>query len=247
MKILFSTILLAGVLSAFAVEAAAAGGGTAKTCGDTINLPGNYFLAADCTGDGITITASNVTLKLKGHTMDGTGLLPFPVGISANGVSKVKIIGPGTIQNYVTGILLSSVSDSAVRKVSSLNNKGTGMTLDSSTDTEIEKCVFSENDIGLVLSASSDNKIEGNTANNNDRFGILIVLGSTGNEVEGNTANSNNGVGIRIRIGPTGNEVEENTASLNSVFDLEDDNFNCDDNEWEDNTFDTAGPTTCIH
>jgi hypothetical protein len=49
--------LLAGVLSVLVVTApAAASPPKAVTCGDTITAPGNYFLASDCSGDGIKST-----------------------------------------------------------------------------------------------------------------------------------------------------------------------------------------------
>src|SRR3989442_1504179 len=92
-------ILLAGVLSAIAGVAQAEGPPTAVTCGSAITAPGQYFLAGDCTGAGITITASDVHLKLMGHTM--TASLPFiPDGITASNVSNVHIEGPGIITNY---------------------------------------------------------------------------------------------------------------------------------------------------
>ena len=72
-KFIALTVLLAGVLSMSALEVAAAGSGTPITCPATISAPGKYFLAADCSGSGIAITSSNVTLNLKRHTMDGFG------------------------------------------------------------------------------------------------------------------------------------------------------------------------------
>ena len=49
---------------------AAASPPKAVTCGEAITAPGHYFLASDCSGDGIRIEASGVRLKLAGHTMD---------------------------------------------------------------------------------------------------------------------------------------------------------------------------------
>ena len=57
-----------GVLGGFASAASAA-----VSCGSTISTAGSYALGADCSGAGITITASDVTLSLNGHTMTGTG------------------------------------------------------------------------------------------------------------------------------------------------------------------------------
>ncbi len=80
-------ILLAGVLSAIAgVARAADGPPTPVTCGSAISASGQYVLAGDCNGPGITITASDVHLKLMGHTMTG---LPSSEGIGADNVSHV--------------------------------------------------------------------------------------------------------------------------------------------------------------
>src|SRR5213593_2130526 len=100
-----SGILLVGVVSAIAVAAQAAGPPTPVTCGSVIAAPGQYFLAGDCMGAGITITASDVHLKLMGHTMTGPG----GNGLLALNVSHVHIEGPGMITGYFEGIRFNSV------------------------------------------------------------------------------------------------------------------------------------------
>lgn len=71
-----------------------------------------------------------------------------------------------------------------------------------------------------------------------NQFGIYLYK-STDNEIEENKVNGNFVLGIYNQIG-TGIEVGENTALGNGAFDLIDDTFNCDNNEWEDNTFVTS-------
>jgi len=143
-------ILLSGVLSAIAGVAQAAGPPTAVTCGDTITAPGQYFLLGDCSGAGITITASDVHLKLMGHTMTG----PDFAGIQTDNVSHVHIEGPGTITNYTFGILFNVVSDSHVEQVSCIANLE-GLLLASSTNTHVNNNVFSMNATAVAVTALS--------------------------------------------------------------------------------------------
>ncbi|HEV2828385.1 MAG TPA: NosD domain-containing protein [Pyrinomonadaceae bacterium] len=212
-------ILLAGVLSATA-GVAQAGPPTGVTCGSLIEVPGQYFLIADCTGQGITIIASNVHLKLEGHTMTGLGILGLD-GIFAVNVSHVHIQGPGTITNYGNGINFDGVTDSHVEQVSSTNNRRNGLRLNSTTDTHVNDNVFSMNtQEGVIVVLSSDNHVNNNRAIGN-RYGIRVGDGSTGNKVNGNTA-------------------------LGNSIDLVDENPNCDNNKWNGNTFTTSFPPNCI-
>src|SRR5436309_7448561 len=103
-------ILLAGVLIVCAGQAAA-DTPTGVTCGSAITAPGQYFLMGDCMGAGITITASDVHLKLMGHTMTGSLPLVFFDGVSASKVSHVQIEWQGTITNYNHGIKFVVVRD----------------------------------------------------------------------------------------------------------------------------------------
>ena len=100
---------IAASLLAFSVGSAMAAPPMQVTCGSPITAPGQYVLMGDCMGPGITITASDVHLKLNGHTMTGPG--PGD-GINVSNVSHVHIEGPGTISSYFYGIVFTTVSDS---------------------------------------------------------------------------------------------------------------------------------------
>ena len=97
------------------------------------------------------------------------------------------------------------------------------LVLESSTNTHVNNNVFSANQTGVAVSASSsDNHLDNNQASGNGFQGIGVELGSTSNHINGNT------------------------ALMNGVFDLQDQNANCDDNKWNGNTFVTANQP-CIH
>jgi hypothetical protein len=212
-------ILLAGVLSATAGVAQAAGPPTGVTCGSVITAPGQYFLTGDCSGAGITITASNVHLKLMGHTMTG---IPFADGLSAINVSHLHIQGPGIITGYHAGISFLEVSDSHVEQVSA-----------------------TANGIGLFLQASTDIHVNNNAFSANSSGGMNVVDQSSHNHLNNNQTISNGFNGIFVGVGSTGNHINANTALLNA-FDLFDANANCDNNKWNGNTFNTSNQPTCI-
>src|SRR5436853_4862942 len=156
-------ILLAGVLIVGAGQATA-NPPTGVTCGDPITTPGQYYLLGDCMGAGITIAASDVHLKLNGHTMTAT--LPFVLtdGLSATNVSHVHIEGPGTITNYNNGINFVGVSDSHVEQVTSSANRRGLYLFNSTTDTHVNNNVFSMNVLeGVIVDVmSNDNHLNNN-------------------------------------------------------------------------------------
>jgi hypothetical protein len=212
-------ILLTGLLAAVSVGPAMADPPMPVTCGSMITAPGQYVLAGDCTGPGITIAASDVHLKLDGHTMTSTG---GGFGLSAVSVSHVHIEGPGTIRSYIFGIFFNTVSDSHVEQVMSVNNLGDGFVLSSVTNTHVNDSVLSMNGgRGLLFNNNSTD----NHVNNNQTLG--------------------NSIGIQLGSGVTSNHVNGNTA-LGNITDLADSNVNCDDNKWNGNTFNTANQS-CIH
>jgi parallel beta-helix repeat protein len=222
MKRLALLILLTGLLAAVSAGRAMAAPPTPVTCGSVITAPGQYVLAGDCTGAGITITASDVHLKLDGHTM--TSVSSFFDGLVAGNVSHVHIQGPGTIRFYRSGIVFGGVSDSHVEQVTSVNNQNDGFVLFNVANIHVNNSVFSMN----------------------GRGGLVFSENSTDNHVDNNQTLSNGFIGIQLVTGSTSNHVNGNTALGNGVNDLEDDNPNCDNNKWNGNRFNTASQP-CIH
>jgi hypothetical protein len=224
MKRLSLLILLTGLLTAVSVGPAMAAPPTQVTCGSPITAPGQYVLVADCMGAGITITASDVHLKLNGHTMTGTG---GSDGIDAPNVSHVYIEGPGTIKMFFIGILFTRVSDSHIEQVTVINNSQFGLFLSQqTTNTHVNNNVVSMNGIGGIFGdqGTSDNHLNNNQVINNGAPGLGIFLNPTA----------------------TNYHVNGNTA-LGHAVDLGDNNPNCDDNKWNGNTFVTTNQPSCIH
>jgi hypothetical protein len=239
-------VLLGGALSAaVGVGQAVAAPPTAVTCGSTIAAPGQYYLAGDCGGGGITIAASDVHLKLDGHTITGPGA----DGIFALGVSRLDIQGPGTITGYQLGMELSQVTDSHVEKVTTTNNHAFGVAVVfSQNDRFTDDVATSNSHTGFAQGSSSGIDYDHVTASNNTGRGISIGLfggSNTATHIDGSTANGNGVYGIELAGGATANHVNGNTALGNTVNDLADQNAGCDSNVWEGNHFATANQS-CI-
>lgn len=212
---------------------------TPVTCGEVIDHPGDYFLSGNCTGT-ITIIASNVTLKLKGHTITSPSS-DMGDGILAQNVSKVTISGPGTITDFRNGVQLTNVSNSVVEKVSAIENVF-GISIDGGRRNKINENKANDNAMGIRdYNGSTGNKIEKNQCNDNDVYGILsegpdnaftrnecntnanagIVIRGSRNEIKKNECNNNGsiqGEGIVISDNSTDNEVEGNKTNNNVNF-----------------------------
>ncbi len=198
------TLAGVGVLGVSVGVVPIASAATTVTCGQTISAAGTYVLAADCIGPGITITASNVTLQLNGHTMTaspsgtGSGVL---VDDSAGPVSGVGITGPGRITEYQgPGV--------------QLGNFGAGVT--GSTVSGLTANNNANNGIYLVPGATG-NTVRDYTANNDLGYGIAV--GGTGNTVNNNVVNTNNYGGIYV--GGSGNAIHDNTTRGNGLSGIE--------------------------
>ncbi len=158
-------------------------------------------------GNGLTVTADNVTLNLNGHRVFSSRPLPrmvnnLPddaVGILLDGVSGVTVKN-GTVHNFAAGVSIEEGGNNRVTGIIARDNQGPCIGEDFST-----QAVGTYGD-GIVVFASVNNRIEGNQAIRNGPFsGISLVS---------NTFQVNRIVGQR----PTGNVVRANIV---------DDNRNC--------------------
>lgn len=238
-----------------------------STCPTVITQPGTYSLANDLlcfNTDGIDIQANNVTLMLGGHaiTQDSAHFGLVHQGVSAGvglaaGSTNVQIFGPGTITGFNGGIEFEQVSNSMVENVTSTRNffgfvvnggfaAGCGTACPSTGNLFSGNTSTFNNQHGFTLNGGNNNTFNANNSSNNGVRGINLFV-ATGNDVRSNTLNGNGQSGVEITSGTgTGNNIHKNTAQGNGIFDLEDDNPNCDSNTWNQNTFGTANQT-CIH
>lgn len=111
-----------------------------------------------------------------------------------------------------------------------------------STANTIQSSTISNNRFGIVL-FTSNNTIQSSTISDNQFDGIAIL--GAANVITATKADMNLN-GIHVHEGSMGNIITSNSARNNAVWDLEDDNPNCDTNTWSHNGFDTANQP-CIH
>lgn len=113
------------------------------------------------------------------------------------------------------------------------------------TSTKASASIITGNQsVGVVLGdGANNNTIQSSQILGNIVQGVLIE--GDNNTVRSNTVNEN-GRGITLDLGATANIIMSNTAKNNVVFDLQDDNPNCDANVWQNNNFNTANQPQCI-
>jgi parallel beta-helix repeat protein len=164
------------------------------TCGQTLSAPGEYVLTGDLdcsstTGNGVTITASNVVFHLAGYTIKG-GCTSGDGGIVVNlGISGVQIDG-GTVSGFNDGIVLHS-SASRVRGVTVTDSCAFGMAV-SGQNNRIETNVVTASGIdGIGLGAASGAVVTSNHIYGNARVGVDISNFSNNNVVENNIIDNN--------------------------------------------------------
>jgi parallel beta-helix repeat protein len=148
-----------------ALPSTAAAKVTSLTSCQTISSAGKYRLDADVTAPAtcFVINAGGVTLGLNGHTVTGSGTF-FGIVVFGSGA---KIVGPGTVSRFGTGIGIRG-DDGSVRGVTATGNASNGIAVD-----------------------GSGNDVRGNVTTDNSAFGIVAGGGPTGNTIIGNYAHGN--------------------------------------------------------
>jgi parallel beta-helix repeat protein len=248
-----------------------------STCPFTISTPGDYQLTADltCAGDGITITARGVSLKLNGHKITAAAGAHYGIFINPAGrADHIGISGPGLITNsganlFSAAIHLQNADYSQVSQVAVVGADGDGIGAYNCTFLTVGSNVVSQGGgAGVFLSNTSSSTISWNDASGiKDNPGIFVQGGSA-NTVNNNTANGNGFFGIGVQNSPgtrvygnvangnaqwgiavdsTGVQVFSNSSAMaNGVFDLNDNSATCSGNLWANNVFFTRSQT-CIH
>jgi parallel beta-helix repeat protein len=241
------------------------------SCGYPITHDGRYFLVKDlkqCPGVGISITASRVTLELRGHTIQGISQGSPASMISVDGMgselSDIEIAGPGTVTGGSAGIDFVNVRHSRVHNVVLVGNldgidvnaSDPAKDATASTDNEFRDNVVAGNHFnGITVIGGNNNQFIDNNLSGNTADGLLLSIGKN-NVVRQNTVDLNGLNGIEIgtlgfgTLG-SGNTIEDNTALGNGFFDstgvdLLDQNNDCTQNTWIDNSSNFNSPI-CIH
>jgi len=184
-------------------------------CGATIvsNLTLDHDLT--CVGHGLTVGADGIRIKLKGHTITGSGTgVGSGFGIRVIGRTNVTITG-GTIRNFEAGVRVMNSTD-VVIKENDLRDNGEGVDLaQGSVGNTVKENDFHDNSRrGIMLRGSvTDNVIKENRFTG-DRVGILVFAG-VDNTIKENTISGTALGGIRVNVFATGNLIIENAIISN--------------------------------
>lgn len=186
-----------------------------------ITQSGSYFLVANVAGEagksGIEIAADNVTVDLRGFTVQGVagsldGITTLDTPVSADIRNGVVVTGGLVVGWGEHGIRITGVG-SRVSGVTVRENAGPGILVDN--DALIERCVVQGNGNTGIISGK-DSAITDCVANANGGHGI--VLGSGGFDNDGGTITecvsyNNDALGFVVGNGAT---VAHCSASANT-------------------------------
>jgi parallel beta-helix repeat protein len=238
-------------------------GGHNVTCGDNLVVDGvvlqgrtgvrvSHGVVAQCR-DGVSISGGGGNkidnLDAVNNNRDGIFLL----NTNNNDIRSTNTNnndGVGIFMQNSDGNIVDGQASDLNAAVSNLLSAGVWLRLGSDNNTIRSLSIDSNGEFGVNIDQTSHgNILQSSTINNT--FQVLIgnqtgvaVFGDN-NLIKSNKVNDNQ-VGIRLFPGATGNTVMSNEAFGNIMFDLEDDNLNCDLNVWVSNRFRTANQA-CIN
>jgi hypothetical protein len=156
----------------------------------TINAPGSYYLAGSLGaifgGDGITITADDVTLDLNGFSLYVSPIASGTLnGVYVPGAQKNLLIRNGTIRGWgasgINSIGAFGALNCQFENLRLSNNGAAGLY---AVNSAVRNCVAISNTVGFNLQSSS---VTGCNAANNTGAGFLV----TDSSLHESSANSN--------------------------------------------------------
>ncbi len=211
--------LMAAVTVFFAVGASPALAQNV-TCGEVITH--NTHLKNDllnCPGDGLVIGASNITLNLGGHTIDGVNSATADGINNKGGFDNVKV-EHGTVQQFHIGIELNGADGNKLEHLTVTQNPFDGIRLTGSNNNKISHVDESASFDGIFLVNSDHNVVSHSRANSNGSSGIVLQFLNDFNRVAHNVAHDNGAWGL-TSDGSTHDTYTHNKLSKNGVAGLE--------------------------
>ncbi len=215
-------VLMLAMLAIVVGHADAQSSTPVSACGTVLSTPGSYHLTGNlgpCPGHGVEITATNVTLDLRGFGITGASSpsscnLDVPQhGIMISNGTGVHVTN-GTVKNFVDGVVAANarvsamtVLDSCVFGISMFFNGGIAE----------DNTVMRSGSDGIVLSQTSGSMVRGNEIIASHRYGVILPDTANGNTIRDNVFTANGvaaGEGGAILVGfGNGNQIINNQAS----------------------------------
>jgi parallel beta-helix repeat protein len=213
------TLLAGGARPAAAVTNVTTFGQNLNVNGETYNMVANL----SGSGNGLVISASNITLNMNGFALTGTrtgnGILVQPT--PAAQLTNIHIHGAGLVQGFGNGIALVDTDRSFVLDVEVKNSEGAGVLLSTPTGggrTTTQNTVHGVNShnnsdgIRVESGASANTILSCGLTSNGD---LGIALRSNNNWIGGNLCNNNSGGGMQL-AGASGNFILGNRCLSNT-------------------------------
>lgn len=215
------------------------------TCGTTITESGEWTLVnnLNCVGvDGITISASNVTLNLNDHDLTGSST---NIGIHTLDHERIKIFGPSEIRGFSVGVLNERGNEVIVGNILVTGASVAGFVARDEHRLYWGVNGAEKNPVGFWLQSCKSCTLETNVALEN--IGDGFDIGGEDNRIaDENQARENGAIGINVIAGAKGIAVLHCDAWGNSTFDMADQNPTCGSDTWGWNQFNTRN-VYCIH
>jgi len=234
-------MLVGAIMLAVVMPTATADG---LSCGETVtqDVTLTHDLV-DCTGDGLIVGASGITIDLGGYTIDGDD------DTSLSGGAGIRIASPyndvavlkGTITGFSQGVQLDSTTGNNVSRLSATDNvRGidlanawgnviekntvTSSALDgirvngvASDDNVVRKNVVTGNVFGITASDDADDNLITKNQVSESVYGISVFVRANRTEVSRNDVFDNVVVGIQIEWDSDDAIVARNTVSGNGL------------------------------
>jgi parallel beta-helix repeat protein len=218
------------------------GATTNAVCGQVASGVVELTSNLNCSGDGIIISGPNTVINMNGFSITGPGQESSKVGIMVSNVDNVVVNGPGSINNFQAGVLLTGANGF---KISSaiLENNQIAVFMTGAENTEVQQNIVQNNNLGIASHSSSGSKITSNLMSGNLLAGITFVNTKSSTIDMNNIHGSQDGVFLDGQSSDNlvnANNVLQNVIDLNNADGLP---TNINANQYAENNCEASNPS----
>ena len=222
------------------------GTSTNAACGQVASGVVNLTANLNCSGDGIIVGGPNTVINMNGFSITGPGQDSSKVGIMVSNVDNVVVNGPGTINNFQAGVLLTGSNgfklDSTI-----LENNQIAMFMTGADNAEVQQNMIKNNHLGIASHSNSGSKITSNLMSGNQLAGITFVNTKSSSMDMNNIHGSQDGVFLDEQSSDNtinANNVLQNAVDINNANGLP---LNINSNQYTENNCGVSNPSgLCI-
>ncbi len=216
------------------------------SCGQVVDADVKLVSNLNCNTDGIIAGKAGIKINLNGYTITGPGPTSSKVGIMIPNLADVSVIGPGTVQGFQAGLLLTGATGVKADSLILQNNQiavfstGTaGMVLNEN--------MIKQNNLGVAAHSTKSGKISTNLITGNELAGVTLVNSDEMTIEHNNILKTGNAIFLDQQS--EDNEISYNNLDLNTI-DLNNGNGmapNINNNNFIKNNCNTSNPSgLCI-